>query len=104
MNKIKATKKEMSRNYKILGVGYCDMQYLLQYQKPIAYSCGILGWSCDYYNINGIIISTGYSYIASKNMKDDYNLIKEYDKKAKELNTANEINKLLFELLDKLEL
>ena len=105
MNKIKATKKEMKQNYKILGVGYCDLQYLLSYQKPVAYSSSrMYGWLCDYYNINGVIISTGYNYIDTKNMKDDYSLVKEYEQKARKLNTAKEVNKLLFELLKKLEL
>ena len=50
MNKIKATKKEMKQNYRILSIGYCDAQYLLAYETPIAYSCGLYGWSCDYYH------------------------------------------------------
>jgi hypothetical protein len=104
MNKLKATKKEMQKyNYKILGVGYCEMQHLLNYKIPVAYSCGTYGWSCDYYNIEGIIISTGYSPIITKNMNFDYNLIKEYDKRARELNNADEVNNLLIELLNKLE-
>ena len=113
MNKIKATKKEMKQNYKILGIGYCDLQYLLSYQKPVAYSSSrMYGWLCDYYNINGVIISTGYNHIDTKNMKDDYALVKEYEQKARKLSqsilqtkkVAKEVNKLLFELLKKLEL
>jgi len=104
MNKIKATKKEMRNNYLILGVGYCDMQHLLAYQNQVAYSVGVYGWACDYYDINGIIISTGYDYIASKNMKDNYKLIKEYEAKAKECNTAEETNDLLFKLLELLKI
>lgn len=103
MNKIKTTKKEMKDNYRILGVGYCDMQHLLNYQTPIAYSSGRDGWSCDYYYIGNVVISTGYSYIDSKNMKDDYNLIKEYEEKSRELNTKEETDKLLFELIEKLK-
>ena len=103
MNKIKATKTEMRHNYKILSIGYCDMQYLLNYQNPVAYSSGSYGWSCDYYDIKGIIISTGYSPISTKNMKDNYKLIREYEDKARELHTKEEINALLFELLTKLE-
>ena len=105
MNKLKATKKEMQKyNYKILGVGYCNMQNLLQYKAPVAYSCGSYGWSCDYYNINGTIVSTGYSPINTKNMNYDHNLVKEYEKKAGNLNSVEEINDLLIELLNKLEI
>lgn len=103
MNKIKATKSEMKKNYRILGVGYCDMQYLLNYQTPISYSCGVYGWACDYYYIDDVVISTGYSYIDSKNMKDNHALIREYDRKARELNSREEVNKLLFELVEKLK-
>ena len=102
MNKIKATKTEMKQNYKILSVGYCDMQYLLNYHNPIAYSSGSYGWSCDYYEINNIIISTGYSPINSKNMLHNYELIREYEQKARALNNKEDIDLLLFELLDKL--
>lgn len=103
MNKIKATKREMKQNYKILGVGYCDMQYLLRYQQPISYSAGVYGWACDYYYIKDVVISTGYDYINTKNMKDDYKLIRGYDNRARVLNTREEVNALLFELIDKLQ-
>ena len=103
MNKIKVTKREMKQNYKILSVGYCDMQYLLAYETPISYSAGVYGWSCDYYYIQGVVISTGYSPISSKNMKDDYKLIKEYEAKAKSCDTREETQKLLNELIERLK-
>lgn len=102
MNKIKASKREMGNNYRILSIGYCNAQYLLSYETPVAYSVGVYGWSCDYYDIDGIIISTGYSPISSKNMKEDYKLIKEYEDKARALNSKEEIQQLLRELLKKL--
>lgn len=112
--KFKATKKEMVNGYnRILSTGYCIMQYLLQYQSPIAYSAGVNGWSCDYYNIDGILISTGYSPINSKNMILNYDIINEYEIKAQKIiynytddivNKEYEINLLLIDLLDKLEI
>ena len=66
MLKIRTTKKEVKENYYILGVSYCGLQSLLSYKSPIAYSAGRDGWACDYYDINGVIISTGYSYINNK--------------------------------------
>lgn len=110
--KFKVTKKEMVNVYnKILGSGYCTLQYLLQYQTPIAYSAGVNGWNCDYYNIDNILISTGYGPINSKNMISDYDIIKEYEIKAQKIinsytddivNKEYEINLLLIDLLDKL--
>lgn len=84
--KIKVTRKEMKNQFnKIIGIGYCDLQFLLKYEDPFAYSTRSEGWACDYYNINGILISTGYAYLDSKNTKRDYKIIREYDYKAREI-------------------
>ena len=81
--KLKTTKKEISNGYNdIIKIGYSQAQNLLQCENAFAYSSGIYGWSCDYYNIDGVIISTGYAPIGKE---ADYNLIKKYDKKAIEL-------------------
>jgi hypothetical protein len=81
--KLKTSKKDILKyNGKVLRVGYCELQSLLNYQSPFAYSCGVYGWSCDYYNIDGVIISTGYTPIGDK---VDYGLIKEYEKKAEKV-------------------
>ena len=107
--KLKATKKEMINGYfKVLGIGYCTMQYLLQYQTPIAYSASINGWSCDYYNIDNILISTGYSPISSKNMISDYDTIYKFEIEAQKIiysdmdyKTKKQIvNQYLYELLE----
>ena len=83
MVKLKATKKEMREGYYyILSVGYCSMQSLLREQRPFAYSTRAEGWACDYYDIDGVLISEGYAPLASKNMKKDYEVIKEYENKA----------------------
>lgn len=99
MNKIKATKKEMRQNYRILSIGYCDAQYLLNYKSPVAYSTRAEGWACDYYDIDGVIVCTGYDTIKDKNTKLDYAVLREYEKKAQEANTAEETNKLLKEFI-----
>lgn len=40
--KYKTTAKELKEGYyKIISVGYCDLQSLLSYKSPIAYSKGI---------------------------------------------------------------
>lgn len=95
MNKIKATKVEMRKNYRIASIGYCDAQYLLNYKSPFAYTCGTNGWTADYYDIEGVLISTGYDPIASKNTKCSYETVRKYDKLAQEAKTKEEIDKLL---------
>jgi len=83
--KLKTTKKEVREGYyRILSIGYCDAQYLLSEEKPFGYSKGVYGWVCDYYDIDGVCISTGYSPLSDKNMRYNYDLVKEYEKKAKE--------------------
>ena len=83
MIKLKATKKEMREGYYyILSAGYCSMQSLLRERQPFAYSSRAEGWACDYYDIDGILLSTGYAPLSNKNMIEDYSIIKEYENKA----------------------
>ena len=83
MIKLKATKKEMREHYwHILSAGYCSMQSLLRERQPFAYSTRTEGWACDYYEVEGVLISEGYAPLATKNMKKDYEVIKEYENKA----------------------
>ena len=78
--KLKTTKKAIREsNSVILNIGYCDLQHLLNYKQAFAYSSGVYGWSCDYYDIKGVIISTGYGPIG---VEPDYNLIKAYNETA----------------------
>lgn len=81
--KFKTTKKEMKQGYvKILSIGYCNLQNLLYYTSPIAYSSGSNGWCCDYYDIDNVCISTGYSPIGKT---VNYDIIEKYDNQASEI-------------------
>ena len=62
-----------------MSIGYCDAQYLLDCKNPFAYSAGVYGWSCDYYQIGGVCISTGYSPIGTS---VNYSLLRELEGKA----------------------
>ena len=85
MNKIKASKRDMKGNYHIISVSYCGLQYLLRYENAVAYSSGSNGWACDYYDIDNVIVSTGYAPISSKNTNASYELIKKYELKASKI-------------------
>lgn len=88
--KYKTTKKNMKESYgKIIKVGYCDLQSLLQFEEPTAYSTRAEGWACDYYDIDGVLISTGYDPIG--NIKADYKTVKEYEEKAREIIRNDEV-------------
>ena len=81
--KAKTTNKEIRANfYKVLSVGYCDAQYLLEFKKPFAYTCGAYGWNADFYQFGNVCISTGYRPIGEKT---DYILLQELEKQAQKI-------------------
>lgn len=81
--KLKTTYKAIREEYgqKILSVGYCDLQYLLCYETPFAYSAGVYGWNCDYYDVGGVCISTGYRPIGKH---VPHELTRRFEKQAEE--------------------
>ena len=106
--KTKVTKLSVKNSFNtILSIGYCDIQYLTYYKRAFGYSSGINGWSCDYYEIDNICLSSGYSPIGSN---VDYQLIKKYELKAQKIVTdyninydlkVKKVNKLLTEFINK---
>ena len=79
--KFKTTRKQINQNYnRVISIGYCEAQYLLQGKNPIAYNAGYYGWNCDIYDINGVAIVTGYQPFG--NIRPDYNTIKKYEDEA----------------------
>ena len=82
--KFKTTRKNMKENYStIIKVGYCNISYLLQYDTPIAYSTRSEGWACDYYEIDGVIISTGHAPIGD--IVPSYDICHRYNVKAENI-------------------
>ena len=82
--KLKTTKQFIKQHSaKIFACGYCDLQYLFGNLDPFAYSAGVYGWACDYYDLGGgVILSTGYSPIGER---VDYKTLREYEKKAEKI-------------------
>ena len=109
--KCRVTKKAVKENYgRVIQVGYCGVQNLLSYRQPFAYSTGTGGWACDYYDIgHGICVSEGYSP-CSKGEQVDYEIIKKYDNKAREirdkchnyLDKKTQLDKLIDEFIDEI--
>ena len=85
MRKVKVTNRWLKESYfNIIVIGYCDLQYLLNYQNAIYYTCGIYGWNSDIYFIDdNTVICTGYR--PTGNIRPDYNLIREYNNKAEKI-------------------
>ena len=98
--KLKTTKKQIRESaYQLYAVGYCELDRLLAYQSPFAYSSGVYGWSCDYYNLDGVIISTGYSPIGESIA---YDLQKKYNNLAKKAHSRDEMGELLQDFLNEI--
>jgi len=78
---IHTTRKELARNYGTngLAVGYCDAYALLKYTNKIACTSGIYGWNFDAYDIDGVLICTGYRGMIGKQPKH----LAKYEKKAR---------------------
>lgn len=65
---------------RLVSVGYCDLQTLLRYHSPIAYTCGVYGWNFDVYEIHGLTICTGYRGMPGRTA----NNIRKYEQAARD--------------------
>ena len=79
--KYKTTRKAViAGSPRLVSAGYCDLQTLLRYHSPVAYTSGVYGWNFDVYEIHGLTICTGYRGIPGRRA----NNAKEYERKARE--------------------
>ena len=111
--KLKTTKPNVRKNFvTILTAGYCELQYLLNHCSPFAYSAGSYGWNCDFYQpsskFSGVCIATGYNVDRLGGKRVSYELVKEYEQKARELvndyaqiNKREALNALIDEFIEK---
>lgn len=82
--KFKTTQKEIKANYRnIIKVDYCDLQNLLKYESPIAYTSGIYGWNADIYDFGGTAICTGYRPFG--NIRPNWEIMDKYEKEAENI-------------------
>ena len=112
--KLQTTKTNIKNNfYTVLTAGYCELQYLLNYCSPFAYSAGIYGCACDYYTpsdkFRGVCLATGYNTDRLGGKRVSYELVKEYEQKAREIvcnyetqmNKREALNNLIDEFIEK---
>jgi len=100
--KLKTTRKEMEQYHRIARIGYCEAQHLLKYRSPFAYSCGVYGWNGDYYEVDGVLIATGYRSLPnSKNTNCDYSIVRKFDNLAIG-KSAEEVEQLLKEFIEEI--
>ena len=87
--KFKTTKAAINSGYYFkICVGYCDLQYLLNYENPVAYTCGTYGWNSDIYSLEDI---TGYNacvvtgYRPFGNIASNYDINRKFEEKAEKI-------------------
>lgn len=86
--KYKTTQKEIKANYnKIIKVGYCKLQHLLNYCEAKSYTSNAYGWASDIYTFNNVAISTGYAPFG--NITPDYKTLRKYDYEAQKICYGN---------------
>lgn len=81
--KFKTTQKAIRNGYyNVISIGYCNIQSLLHYENPIAYTTCREGWACDIYEITpNTAIATGYAPFG--NIHPKYEITHSYEEKAR---------------------
>lgn len=80
--KYKTTAKAIRQGcWRVVYAGYCDLQTLLEFHAPVAYTCGVYGWNFDVYEVNGLTICTGYRGMVGRRA----NNIDEYERRARKI-------------------
>ncbi len=83
------------------AAGYCEFQHLLNHKTPFAYSSGVYGWNCDYYELpGGFILATGYR--TPKATWIDGELAQKYDRQARG-KSREECERLLVAFVEELK-
>lgn len=83
--KFKTTQKAIRANYnEIIYIPYCNLQNLLNYESPVAYTARREGWAADIYDMGGgVAIVTGYAPFG--NIRPSYELREQYEKQAEKI-------------------
>lgn len=82
--KLKTTRKNLLQGFgrdSSLAVGYCDAWYILKAFDAFAYTAGVYGWNFDAYEIDGVLITTGYRNLIGRTPR----FVQEFEEKAKKL-------------------
>lgn len=101
-------KKQLKNEYdKIISINYCNAQNLLFFQSPNSYcTSNLYGWRCDNYDIDDVLISTGYEPLDNRNANT--NKLEHFEKAARKIRDnytlsyeqkQKQVNKLLFDFI-----
>lgn len=82
MKKLKIRRADATGT-KTLKIGYCQAQNLLSMSEPFGFNSGVYGWNFDSYEVNGVVINTGYRGMPGVSV--DYELLKRYELEAEKI-------------------
>ncbi len=86
--KYKTTRKEVMNGYaRVYSVGYCELQTLLRYKNPVAYTSGQYGWNADIYDFGRTAIVMGYRPFGTE---IPYETVRQYEHDAQEKYRTND--------------
>lgn len=78
--KYRTTQRDVTNGYGyVFRTGFCNLQNLLSYENPVAYTCGVYGWNADVYQFEGFAIVTGYRPFGRSIPSE---VVKRYERKA----------------------
>ena len=85
--KIKTTIKNLKSNFpekSRIAIGYCNLQALLRVAnvKPFAYTSGVYGWNFDAFEVDGVLLTTGYRPVGKS---PSYELCRKFELSAREI-------------------
>lgn len=86
--KIKTTIKNLKANFpenSSIAISYCNLQTLLRVAnvKPFAYTAGVYGWNFDAYDVDDVLLTTGYRGTFGK--RASYELCHKFELAAREI-------------------
>ena len=81
--KSKILLREVKQLPGLIGIPYCGIQHLLQFESPIYYYYNNDGWRFDIYNVDGRYICTGYMVVG---VTIPHAIYSKYDDIARNLN------------------
>lgn len=82
--KYKTTKSAVLHGYSTtISIPYCDIQTLLSFENPVAYTTRREGWGADIYEFNNVAIITGYAPFGK--IKPSYEIRRKYEENARKI-------------------
>lgn len=82
--KVKVTRSLLKSHYnRAIAIGYCDAYSLLYFENPEYYTAGIYGWNFDAYDIDGVLITTGYRGMIG--VTPNYERLRFFNKKSEDV-------------------